>query len=392
MSEIYKIVNIINNKIYVGQTKNSLEIRKKRHLNDVKYGSKLPIHTAIRKYGIENFKFETIEYCNIENLDDREKFWIEKLNTLCKNGYNIRNGAYGDQPEEWKKRIRYSSKGRGKKVLSFNPITADIINEYDNLHDAGRKLNIGYQNIYKCVKNYTEKTRKGLGFIYKDDYQKLSDKSKLIISGWKPLGKRGILVYGVNMNNDKIEFDSIMKASKEMKCCDDAIRISIKNGTYCKGYKWYYTNKEKDDNYRDIKVKTYGGKTVLQFNPKTGKILNEFRSTLEAYRKLKTIKSQHIRYCTSDYSNRTAGGFGFIYKSDYDNLIDKSILIFKKPIGKKSIPVYGIDSIGNKIEYTYITQAAIEHNCSRSSIIGSIKKGTKCKGYKWYYKNEVKND
>lgn len=35
------------------------------------------IHRAIRKYGIENFSFEIIEECSIEQLDEREKYWIK---------------------------------------------------------------------------------------------------------------------------------------------------------------------------------------------------------------------------------------------------------------------------------------------------------------------------
>lgn len=69
MAEIYKITNNINDKIYVGQTIRSLEKRKSRHLNDARYGSKNPIHRAIRKYGVENFVFETIEKCDKIQLD-----------------------------------------------------------------------------------------------------------------------------------------------------------------------------------------------------------------------------------------------------------------------------------------------------------------------------------
>jgi hypothetical protein len=68
---IYKITNLINNKIYVG----------KDSKNDPKYlGSGLYINRAIKKYGKENFKKEILEYCdNSQELNEREIFWISEL-------------------------------------------------------------------------------------------------------------------------------------------------------------------------------------------------------------------------------------------------------------------------------------------------------------------------
>jgi group I intron endonuclease len=244
LPEIYKIINKINGKIYVGQTIRPLEKRKSRHLNDAKYGSKNPIHRAMRKYGVENFVFETIEKCDKIQLDDKEKFWIENLNTLCRNGYNVRNGNFGEQPEEWKIKVRKGSTGRGKSVLQFDPKTGNIIQEFTGLHDAGRSLGISYQNIYKCTKQYIEKTRHGFGFIYKDDYKKLIDKSELIIKGYRSSGKKGKAVYGIDDSGNKIEFYFITEAAKQVGCWDVEIRRSIKTGNKCKGYNWQYQKNE----------------------------------------------------------------------------------------------------------------------------------------------------
>ena len=69
---IYKITNDINNKIYIGQTTESLERRFARHcgyqLNDDTY-----FHRAIKKYGKEHFKIHLIcECCSQEELDKKE--------------------------------------------------------------------------------------------------------------------------------------------------------------------------------------------------------------------------------------------------------------------------------------------------------------------------------
>jgi len=94
MSHIYKILNILNDKLYVGQSKVDPEI----HWRNYKYGAthhkkynKLgrPILGALIKHGFENFKYEVIEECSDEQLNDRERYWIAKLNT------NIRMGGYG---------------------------------------------------------------------------------------------------------------------------------------------------------------------------------------------------------------------------------------------------------------------------------------------------------
>lgn len=83
---IYKITNLINNKIYIGQ-----DIK-----NDTKYfGSGKLIKLAIKKYGKENFIKEIIEYCTDEkHMDEREIFWIKEFNsTDIKIGYNICEGG-----------------------------------------------------------------------------------------------------------------------------------------------------------------------------------------------------------------------------------------------------------------------------------------------------------
>ena len=73
MKSIYKITNLINNKVYIGQSVHP-ERRWHEHIwGNNKYKSY--IHSAIKKYGVENFLFEIIE-SNIENYNEREIYWI----------------------------------------------------------------------------------------------------------------------------------------------------------------------------------------------------------------------------------------------------------------------------------------------------------------------------
>lgn len=87
MIGIYKITNKINGKIYVGQS-NDIERRFSEH----KYRNKLPIDIAIQKYGKENFTFEVLEKCSIEQLNNRETYWIKALKSF-EDGYNYTLGG-----------------------------------------------------------------------------------------------------------------------------------------------------------------------------------------------------------------------------------------------------------------------------------------------------------
>lgn len=94
-SGIYLITNIINGKIYVGSTNNFYE-RNVRHRRRLKIGTHDNPHlrSAVLKYGIDNFVFSILEYCEVQNLIEREQFWINKTN-CCNNkiGYNCKHLA-----------------------------------------------------------------------------------------------------------------------------------------------------------------------------------------------------------------------------------------------------------------------------------------------------------
>ena len=85
MCGIYKITNLQNNKIYIGQSLN-IEQRWQRHLNSKDESA---IHLAIQKYGKENFSFELIEECDRSLLDEREDYWQDYFKAK-EFGYSIK--------------------------------------------------------------------------------------------------------------------------------------------------------------------------------------------------------------------------------------------------------------------------------------------------------------
>lgn len=104
MTGIYKITNMINGKSYIGQSVDihrrwRMEIADSNNVNNHSYD--YPLMKAFRKYGIDNFKFEIIEECNNEELNQRETYWIDYFDTFF-HGYNQTLG--GDttirQPKE----------------------------------------------------------------------------------------------------------------------------------------------------------------------------------------------------------------------------------------------------------------------------------------------------
>lgn len=105
ISGIYKIISP-SGKIYIGQSVSIIDrwhSHKERYLN-----SKTKLSSSFKKYGIEAHKFEIIEICDILLLNEREIFWINKLNTFnSPHGLNCRTG--GDKyimSEEIKQKLR----------------------------------------------------------------------------------------------------------------------------------------------------------------------------------------------------------------------------------------------------------------------------------------------
>ena len=116
MAYIYQIINDINNKIYVGKTEISLERRFYLHCKDAQTErcKNRPLYNAMNKYGFEHFHIEELE--KTDSPDEREQYWIEKLNTYY-NGYNATLGGDGKRRLDYDKIIeRYRVLGNQKLV------------------------------------------------------------------------------------------------------------------------------------------------------------------------------------------------------------------------------------------------------------------------------------
>ena len=135
MAYIYKITNKINNKCYIGKTLKTIEERWKEHCKDYLRRSKekRPLYSAMKKYGIENFKVEEIEQCSESIVNEREKYWIEYYSSF-KNGYNATLG------------------GDGKAYIDRD-LVVSIYNKLQNITETAKQLNIHPDSVHNILKD-----------------------------------------------------------------------------------------------------------------------------------------------------------------------------------------------------------------------------------------------
>lgn len=161
---IYVITNKINGKQYVGQTRRSLHLRFYEHCQQQK--SESSIHKAIEKYGKENFIIEELEKVELSLLNEREQYWIKKLDTY-KNGYNQNIG--GDRSLGTYSQIQIVELGYiADSCEELSRIMAEIL-DYNSAYIKNRIkrvintdetfCDVHYKEVKADISEFTEKER-----------------------------------------------------------------------------------------------------------------------------------------------------------------------------------------------------------------------------------------
>ena len=145
MAYIYKIINNINQKIYIGKTSSTIEKRFKEHCNDSKKErcEKRPLYDAMNKYGIENFTVEKVEEVeNDEIASEREIYWINKLRTYI--GFNDCNG------------YNATLGGDSKRIYDYQTIAKKYL-ELKNQKETAKYFQCDVETVKKaCQENNIE--------------------------------------------------------------------------------------------------------------------------------------------------------------------------------------------------------------------------------------------
>ena len=225
MGIIYKIENLITHKVYIGQTKYTLDKRWKQHIKESKEAldgirQSFPLfHRMIIKYGEQYFIPSQLEECEDSILDEREKYWIKQFDSY-NNGYN---GTFGGQT---------TSINHPKDVSEFS-LSGVFIKHYNSVSEAKKEKNISASNIRHCC-NGDYKTCGGSIWQWGND-TKLNRELPTNTGRERPIRQFD------KQNNFIKEFPSIAVAAREIGSNYNSIyNVCRGKQKTAGGYKWEY--------------------------------------------------------------------------------------------------------------------------------------------------------
>ena len=192
MAIVYKITNRENGKSYIGYSVRTLDQRWKSHLSSVRQGSKFRFHSAIRKYGIDQWDQEIIfEHNDVDICKKKEEEMIIHFDLINnKKGYNAKPGGCGGwivpekKYEGW--RQKQSENNLGVKNNNSTGYTNEELIEIGKkvCHNLGRivgqktmvkeceKIGIRFPKSFRPIrfdgryKNYASILEKELGMVF----------------------------------------------------------------------------------------------------------------------------------------------------------------------------------------------------------------------------------
>lgn len=209
MAYIYKITNIINNKIYIGATTKTVKDRFRSHIKDSKSNrcKHRPLYKAFNEYGIDNFNIEIIEECKNCERFDREIFWIDRLNTY-NNGYN---DTYG---------------GEGKQKFNYDIILEELTYKRLTVKELSEKFKCSKDIIYQVAKENDINLKYSIDKYIKQKSKPVVRKDGEIITVFESIAEGAKTITGY-----KSSFNT--KHTHISQCCKGERKTAY-------GYKWEF--------------------------------------------------------------------------------------------------------------------------------------------------------
>jgi group I intron endonuclease len=225
MKGIYKIINNVNGKFYLGSSKN-FHKRKLRHFNELRKNKHHSIHLqrAFNKYGEENFIFVEVEIC--ENTLEREQELLDSLD--LKSCYNVSSSASGgdlisNHPD--RKKILERNTKVLKNAKNRGPVDGDKNPNWKGgktFCGCGTRINSNSISCIKCA----DKTGINNSFYNKTHTKKTKEKiRKARIGNYNGNQEKIVIAEG-------IEYKSLSLAAKVYKVVPATILNRIKSKNY----------------------------------------------------------------------------------------------------------------------------------------------------------------
>jgi len=156
---IYGLINKFNQKIYVGQTTRSLQVRIQEHQSE-KSGC-IKLRHAIKKYGINNFDIQILSSTNnLMTANFLESFYIKIFDSI-ENGYNLMGGGSNGKASKETRELM-SKQRKGEKNPMFGKHHTQTAKDNISIKKKGKPGYWKGKSLPQEVRNKVSNSRKGL--------------------------------------------------------------------------------------------------------------------------------------------------------------------------------------------------------------------------------------
>ena len=261
MAYIYRILNKISKKCYIGETKCKDVIwRWNQHKQKIEINKGCPaLRDAVKKYGIDNFEFSVLIICFDDDRFKHEIEYIKKYNSVAPNGYNLTNGGEGGgfQGKTHTEEVKNGIKNKLKQKFIDNPDLKKQMSERNKIimsnPEVRENIKNGILNSEKW-KKVVENMRSG---NHKNSKHTEERKTKISESLKKYHASNVTIVNNINvqrdnklgtkikqydMNNNLLnEYTSISDASRKTSVPKSSLLVHLKDNTKTGGgFIWKY--------------------------------------------------------------------------------------------------------------------------------------------------------